>query len=217
MSEETEAATGEADAGAGADVHAADDTADAGAEDTETRDLEAEVERLRNRVEELENDLATLDDDVNSRKMAMISTKGTLDMAYPPLILASTAAAFGWEVKVFHTFWGLDILHEEKSRNLKMSSAGNPSMPVPNLLAVLPGMDEVTTRMMRKRIRDNDTASVEELVEKCLETGVELQACQMTQELMDYDEEDFYDGVVTGVGAATAFNYMADAQIQLLV
>lgn len=217
MSEDSQQATG--DAGADAEAASAEDTVsdERAADAAEDSDLETEVERLRNRVEELESDLAALDDDVHSKKMAMISTKGTLDMAYPPLILASTAAAFGWEVKVFHTFWGLDILHEERSKNLKMSSAGNPNMPVPNLVAVLPGMDEVTTRMMRKRIRDNDTASVEELVEKCLETGVELQACQMTQDLMDYDEEEFYDGVVTGVGAATAFNYMAEAEVQLLV
>ncbi len=219
MSEEAEPSTGDADAGA--DAASAEDAATgetvSSSSESPADDLEAEVERLRSRVDELESDLAALDEDVNSRKMAMIATKGTLDMAYPPLILASTAAAFGWEVKVFHTFWGLDILHEERSKKLKLSSAGNPNMPVPNLLAVLPGMDEVTTRMMRKRIRDNDTASVEELVEKCLETGVELQACQMTQDLMDYDEDDFYDGVVTGVGAATAFNYMADAEIQLLV
>ncbi len=217
---ETEAVAGETDVDAEADAASAEEP---GAEEaldgsTDASDsLEAEVEELRSRVQELETDLAALDDDVNSKKMAMIATKGSLDMAYPPLILASTAAAFGWEVKVFHTFWGLDILHEKKSKNLQLSSVGNPNMPVPNLLAVLPGMDRMTTAMMRKKIKENDTASVEELVDTCLDTGVELQACQMTQDLMEYEEDDFYDGVVTGVGAATAFNYMADAEIQLMI
>ena len=172
---------------------------------------------LAARVEELEESLAEATGEDDGKKMSIIATKGTLDMAYPPLILASTAAAFGYDVTVFHTFWGLDILHEEHSKNLSMSSVGNPNMPVPNAIAALPGMDRMTTRMMEGRIEDNDTASIEELLETSLDMGVEFQACQMTIELMDYDEDDFYDGVTTGVGAATALQDMAEADIQLLV
>ena len=174
---------------------------------------------LAARVEELEEQLAaaTADDGEDTKKMAIIATKGTLDMAYPPLILASTAAAFGYDVTVFHTFWGLDILHEERSKDLKLSSVGNPNMPVPNVVGALPGMDRVTTKMMERRIDDNDTATIEELIDTSLEMGVEFQACQMTIELMDYDEEDFFDGVRTGVGAATAVQDMAEADIQLLI
>jgi len=187
------------------------DGADAAADDAPTRaELAARVDEL----EEALGDVATGDD---GKKMSIIATKGTLDMAYPPLILASTAAAFGYEVTVFHTFWGLDILHEERSENLQLSSVGNPNMPMPNAVAALPGMDRVTTRMMRKRIADNDTASIKELFETSLDMGVEFQACQMTIELMGYDEDDFYDGVTTGVGAATALQDMAEADIQLLV
>jgi len=173
--------------------------------------------QLQARIEELEESVAELEADDDQKKMSIIATKGTLDMAYPPLILASTAAAFGYDVTVFHTFWGLEILHEERSKDLKLSSVGNPNMPVPNVVGAIPGMDRVTTRMMQKRIEDNDTASIEELLETSLDMGVEFQACQMTIELMDYDEDDFYDGVTTGVGAATALEDMADADIQLLV
>ena len=174
---------------------------------------------LEARVNELEDRLADVEaeSDDGQQKMSIIATKGTLDMAYPPLILASTAAAFGWEVTVFHTFWGLDILHEEHSKALQMSSVGNPNMPVPNAIGALPGMDRVTTKMMEKQIEDNDTATIEELLETSLDMGVEFQACQMTIDLMDYDEADFYDGVTTGVGAATAVKAMADADIQLFV
>jgi len=177
------------------------------------------VADLRARIEELESDLADLEAEVgdDSKKMVIIATKGTLDMAYPPLILASTAAAFGYDVTVFHTFWGLEILHEEHSTELKLSSVGNPNMPMPNAIAALPGMDEVTTRMMRKRIADNDVATVEELIETSLETGVDLQACQMTIDLLGYDEDEFFDGVTTGVGAASAFQEMVEADVQLLV
>ncbi|WP_266080456.1 DsrE/DsrF/DrsH-like family protein [Haladaptatus caseinilyticus] len=173
---------------------------------------------LRERIEALEGELADLKDEVGGRKkMTIIATKGTLDMAYPPLILASTAAAFGWDVVVFHTFWGLDILHEEKSKNLKLSAVGNPSMPMPNAMAALPGMDAMATKMMEKKIEENGTATIEELIDVSIESGVELQACQMTMDLMDFDESEFYDGVVSGVGAATALEHMADADIQLLV
>jgi len=187
------------------------DTPDASADDAPTR---AELDA---RVDELEAALEEADDDDGQKKMSIIATKGTLDMAYPPLILASTAAAFGYEVTVFHTFWGLDILHEEKSSDLKLSAVGNPNMPVPNAVAAIPGMDRVATSMMEKKIEDNDTATIEELLETSLEMGVEFQACQMTIELMDYDEDNFFDGVTTGVGAATALQDMAEADIQLLV
>jgi peroxiredoxin family protein len=177
------------------------------------------VAELRAHVDELESELASLRTDIEDgpQRMVIVATKGTLDMAYPPLILASTAAAFGYDVTVFHTFWGLEILHEEHAGELGLSSVGNPNMPVPNAIGALPGMDAVTTRMMRKRIADNDVASVEELIETALESGVDLQACQMTIDLLGYDEADFFDGVTVGVGAATAFQEMMDADIQLLV
>ncbi|MCY4730689.1 DsrE/DsrF/DrsH-like family protein [Natronomonas gomsonensis] len=174
---------------------------------------------LQARIEELEDKVATLETDTadDTKKMTIVATQGTFDMAYPPLILASTAAAFGWDVVVFHTFWGLDILHEEKSKDLKLSAVGNPSMPMPNALAALPGMDSMATKMMEKRISDNGTATIEELIELSIDQGVELQACQMTIELMEYDEDDFYDDVTVGVGAATALQHMAESDIQLLV
>ncbi|MFC7192640.1 DsrE/DsrF/DrsH-like family protein [Halocatena marina] len=174
---------------------------------------------LEERIAELEDRLADVETESGDEqpKMSIIATKGTLDMAYPPLILASTAAAFGYEVTIFHTFWGLDILHEERSKRLKLSSVGNPNMPVPNVVGALPGMDRVTTKMMEKQIEDNDTATIEELIETSLDMGVEFQACQMTIDLMDYDEDDFYDGVTVGVGAATAIRDMSVSDIQLLV
>ncbi|SFR42597.1 DsrE/DsrF/DrsH-like family protein [Halogeometricum limi] len=183
----------------------------------------ASVEELRAQVEALRSELSDLrsavdaDGGDDTRRMTIIATKGTLDMAYPPLILASTAAAFGWDVVVFHTFWGLDILHEERSKKLKLSAVGNPSMPMPNAVASLPFMDDAATWYMNKKIADNGTATIDELIETSLDMGVDLQACQMTIDLMDYDEDEFRDGVTVGVGAATALQHMADADVQLFV
>ena len=178
-----------------------------------------EVAALRERIDDLEQQLAEadIDADDDTKSMVIVATKGSLDMAYPPLILASTAAAFGWDVTIFHTFWGLDILHEERSKDLKLSAVGNPNMSLPNAVAALPGMDRVASTMMRKRIDSNDVASIEELIDTCNAMDVEMQACQMTIDLLEYDEDDFYDGVTVGVGAATALEQMADADIQLLV
>ncbi|ERH13868.1 MAG: hypothetical protein J07HB67_00121 [halophilic archaeon J07HB67] len=176
---------------------------------------------LATRVAELEEELAELNEDVaavqTEDKMVIVATQGTLDMAYPPLILASTAAAFGYDVTVFHTFWGLEVLHEDHASDLSLSAVGNPNLSVPNAVAALPGMDAVTSRMMRQKIDDEDVASVEELIQTSLDTGVDLQACQMTMDLFDYEETEFFDGVTTGVGAATAFQEMTDADIQLFV
>ena len=194
------------------DTKAGNDASDAGSNEPDLAELRTQVEELREQVADLEAE--TADD---GKSMVIVATKGTLDMAYPPLILASTAAAFGWDVTVFHTFWGLDILHEERSGNLKLSAVGNPSMPMPNAVAALPGMDSVATRMMRKRIADNGTATIEELIDVSLDQGVDLQACQMTMELMDYEDEDLFEGVTTGVGAATALGEMADADVQLMI
>ena len=119
--------------------------------------------------------------------------------------------------RVFHTFWGLDILHAEKSKSLQLSAVGNPNMPVPNIVAALPGMDRFATRKMEQLIEEHGTPTIEELIELSFDQGVELQACQMTMELMGYEERDMYAGVTTGVGAATALEFMGDAEIQLLI
>ncbi|WP_435064158.1 DsrE/DsrF/DrsH-like family protein [Halobaculum sp. EA56] len=181
-------------------------------------DAAERVAELEARIEQLEaesGNAAVAERDQKS--MVIIATQGTLDMAYPPLILASTAAAFDWDVTVFHTFWGLDILHEQRSSDLKLSAVGNPNMPVPNAVGALPGMDRLATTMMERRIADNDVATIGELLETSLEMGVDLQACQMTMDLMDYDDDAFHDGVTVGVGAATALSQMAEADVQLLV
>ena len=191
---------------------------DTGAESPPTREqLAARVAELESELEAVREEAADAAAAADSQKMVIVATQGTLDTAYPPLILASTAAAFGYDVTVFHTFWGLEVLHEDHAGDLPLSPVGNPNLGVPDALGVLPGVDAVTARMMRRKIDAEDVAGVEELIETSLDTGVDLQACQMTMDLFDYDEDDFFDGVTTGVGAATAFQEMTDADVQLLV
>lgn len=153
------------------------------------------------------------------KKMAIIATKGTLDMAYPPFILASTAAALGFEVQVFFTFYGLQLLRKDLS-DVKISPLANPAMPMPVPMPVfvqmLPGMETMATMMMKDKLKKKGVASLEELRSLCLEAEVKFVACQMTVDLFDFNKEDFIDGIEYG-GAATFLGFAGDTDICLFV
>ena len=155
---------------------------------------------------------------MTEKKLAIIATKGTLDWAYPPFILASTAAALGYETEIFFTFYGLQLL--KKDLNLQVSSLGNPGMPmpmpVPVLLQALPGMQSMMTMMMKQKMKSKGVASVEELRELCQEAEVKLIACQMTVDLFEMDTKEFVDGVEYG-GAATFFEFAGQSDICLYI
>lgn len=154
-----------------------------------------------------------------AKKLALIASKGTLDWAYPPFILASTAAALDYEVSIFFTFYGLTLLKKDIS-DLKVSPLGNPAMPmplpIPNLVQALPGMESMATMMMKQKIADKGVASIQELREICLESGVKLIACQMTMDLFDFKREEFIDGIEIG-GAASFFEFAGEADVSLFI
>ena len=153
-----------------------------------------------------------------SKKMAIIATKGTLDWAYPPFILSSTAAALGYQVEIFFTFYGLNLL--EKHLDLKVSSLGNPGMPMPIpmpvLIQALPGMQYFMTSMMKKKLEDKGVVPLEELREICQEAEVKFIACQMTVDLFEMDINTFVDDV-TYAGASAFINFSANADISLYI
>ena len=150
--------------------------------------------------------------------LAIIATKGTMDWAYPPFILASTASALGWDVSVFFTFYGLELL--KKELHLEVSPLGNPGMPmkmpfgpkwfkginwnIPNaIMASVPGFEKIATGLMKKTVKNNGVASIDELRSACIESGVNLVACQMTVDLFGYTHADFIPEVKEWIGAAT--------------
>ncbi|MBK6334792.1 MAG: DsrE/DsrF/DrsH-like family protein [Betaproteobacteria bacterium] len=153
------------------------------------------------------------------KKMAIIATKGTLDMAYPPLILASTAAAMGFEVQIFFTFYGLQLLRKSL-RHIKISPLANPAMPMPVpmpvLLSSLPGMQAMATKMMKQKIKKKGVASLEELRDLCHEAGVKFIACQMTVDLFEFKKADFIEGIEFG-GAATFLEFAGNTDICLFI
>jgi len=165
--------------------------------------------------------------------MAIIATKGTLDWAYPPFILASTAAALGWKVSMFFTFYGLGLLRKDIG-DLKVSPLGNPGMPmkmpfgpdwfkdinwnIPNAVqSVVPGFETMATALMKQTISNKGVAGVSELREACVEGGVELIGCQMTVDLFGFTRDDFIPSVKDYVGAASFLNIAKDADVSLFI
>lgn len=156
------------------------------------------------------------------KKLAIIATKGSLDWAYPPFILASTAAALGYEVQIFFTFYGLQLL--KKKLALEVTPLGNPGMPMPMgmdkwfpvLGMTLPGMQGMMTAMMKKKMKDKGVASIDELRSLCQEAEVRLIACQMTVDLFDMDSSGFIDGVEYA-GAASFFEFAGESDICLYI
>ena len=153
---------------------------------------------------------------MGDKKFAIIATKGTLDWAYPPYILGSTAAALGYEVSIFFTFYGLNLL--KKKLDLKVTSLGNPAMPmpmpIPVMVQILPGMEAMMTSMMKAKMKSKGVASIEELRELCIEAEVRMIACQMTVDLFEYSTDEFIDGIEYG-GAATFLEFAGDADITM--
>ena len=163
--------------------------------------------------------------------MSIIATKGTLDWAYPPFILASTAAALGWKVDIFFTFYGLLLLKKKLDANV--SPLGNPAMPMkmpfgpkwfqdydwpmPNLLmAGVPGFEKVATGLMKKTFKNKGVATVEELRSLCLEADVNMIACQMTMDMFEYGQDDMISGLEIG-GAATYIEVATQSHINLFI
>ena len=159
---------------------------------------------------------------MSEKKLALIATKGSLDWAYPPFILASTAAALGYETQIFFTFYGLQLL--KKKLNLSVTPLGNPGMPMPMAMdkwfpvlgTAIPGMQAIMTMMMKQKMKAKGVASIEELRDICLEAEVKLIACQMTVDLFDMDSSDFIDGI-DYAGATTFFEFAGQSDVNLFI
>ncbi|MEK6781803.1 MAG: DsrE/DsrF/DrsH-like family protein [Bacteroidota bacterium] len=166
-----------------------------------------------------------------TNKLALIASKGTLDWAYPPFILATAAAAMGWQVGIFFTFYGLPLL--KKDLSLTVSPLGNPAMPmkmpfgpagfqnvnwpIPNvLMAGIPGFENVATSLMKKTFANKGVATIGELRDAAIEQDVRLIGCQMTMDVFGFDKEDFIEQAEIG-GAATFLEFASDANVSLFI
>lgn len=164
------------------------------------------------------------EDETNRKSMTIIVTKGTLDWAYPPFILGTTAAAMDVDVTMFFTFYGLGLLKKDLD-GLQISTLGNPAMEMPmmgmhmtmpNLISALPGVDAMASGMMKSLIKKKGVASIPELREAAIESNVEMIACQMTLDLFEMDKKDLIDGIELG-GAATYMEQALKSDINLFI
>lgn len=196
---------------------------------TTTRAPAALEEAIRARVDEVargeikrlvaEQIAEAMQQDPAKNTVAIIASKGTLDMAYPPLILASAAAAMGEEVEIFFTFYGLNIIKKGGAKHLKVAPIANPAMPVPmpNILGMLPGMTRLATWMMKSQFfGKHNVATIPVLLQECQDLGVKFIACQMTMDVMGIKASDLIPGVEIG-GAATFLNEASNAHVTLFV
>ncbi|MEM3101861.1 MAG: DsrE/DsrF/DrsH-like family protein, partial [Candidatus Caldarchaeum sp.] len=146
-------------------------------------------------------------------KLCIILSKGTLDMAYPAFMLANAAAVMGYEVHIFFTFWGMDVINKKKIDSLKIASVGNPGLPMPNILGILPGMTSMATRMLKGKMLKQKVPSIRELVKNAKDAGVKLHACSTTMDVMGLKKEDFIPEVDDVVGAATFIQLSEGGQV----
>ncbi len=153
------------------------------------------------------------------RKLCIICSKGTLDMAYPGLILANAALMEGIDVTMFFTFWGLDMVNKKKMTHLKCSPLGNPSMAmpngmgIPNIVGMLPGMTDMASVMMKKEIDKLDFPPVDEFLEMVADAGGKLYGCKMSMDMMKLTKDDLFEGINSVVGAMEFMEMSEGAQV----
>lgn len=152
------------------------------------------------------------------KRLAIIASKADIPGAYPPLILASTAAAMDYEVSIFFTFFGLNMLKKKKLNKLKVTPVGETAMPmpIPQIVGMVPGMTDMATMMMKNWMKKAKVAKLQELMDLCIEAGVKIIACQMTMDVMKIKRKDLIDECEVG-GAATFLEFASEADINLYI
>jgi peroxiredoxin family protein len=153
------------------------------------------------------------DEEASDRKLAIICSKGSLDMAYPALIMGNAALGEGVEVHLFFTFWGFDIINRKTMGKLHFTPLANPAAHMPHAVMGLPGMQSVATRMMRKQIADLDVPDVPEFLDMIADAGGHLWACRMSADMMKLTEDDLSERVEGIISASDFIELSEGAQI----
>ena len=153
------------------------------------------------------------DDTGTGRKLAIICSKGNLDMAYPGLVLANAALGEGVETHLFFTFWGFDVITKSRMHDLKFTPLGNTATHLPQGLGGIPGMTAMATHMMKKQIADVGVPEVPEFLEQIVASGGHLWACRMSADMMHLTEADLYEEVEGIISAADFIEKTEGAQL----
>ncbi len=169
--------------------------------------------------------MEAVEPETKRKRLALVCSKGNLDEIYPILIMASTAGALGWETGVFCTFYGLDLVNKNRVGKAKVSAIGNPASPppfaqvpvkVPSIIGILPGAQSLATWFMKRWMKKSRIPTAEELMDVCLESGVEFYACATTMGVMGVDQKDIVEGV-SCLGATAFLDFASEADVSLFV
>jgi peroxiredoxin family protein len=150
-------------------------------------------------------------------KLVIVCSKGSLDMAYPPLMLATTAAAMGMEVHLYFTFWGMNMITKKNIDSLKISPVGNPALPMPNILGMIPGMSRMVTSIMKKKMQKMKMPTIKEMIATAKEGGVKFHACSPSMNMMELAKDDLIPEVDDIIGATTYLDLASEDAITLFV
>ena len=150
-------------------------------------------------------------------RLVIICSKGSLDMAYPPLMLATTAAAMGMDAHLYFTFWGMNMITKKTVDSLKISPVGNPALPMPNILGMIPGMSSMVTSMMQKKMQKMKMPTIREMIATAKESGVKFHACSPSLNMMGLKREDLIPEVDDIIGASTYLDLASEDAITLFV
>jgi peroxiredoxin family protein len=153
------------------------------------------------------------DTSTEGRKLAIICSKGSLDMAYPGLILANAALGEGVETHLFFTFWGFEMINKKTMSNLKFTMLGNPATHLPQGLGGIPGMTSIATHQMKKAIQETGVPDVPEFLQQIVDSGGHLWACRMSADMQDLHAEDLYEEVEAIISAADFIEKTDGAQL----
>ncbi len=150
-------------------------------------------------------------------KLVIVCSKGSLDMAYPPLMLATSGAAMGMDVHLYFTFWGIDMVRKSTVESLKISPVGNPAMPMPNILGMIPGMTRLATRSMKGKMDKMKMPTIQEMIKTAKEAGVHFHACSPSMQMMNLTKDDLIPEVDDIIGATTYLDLASDDAITLFI
>jgi peroxiredoxin family protein len=161
----------------------------------------------------------------DNRHVAFICSKGTLDMAYPALVMGWAALGNGIDVTIFFTFWGMDLINKNRVDHLQLAPVANTSMKmsmmgvdtgnlgIPQVMGVLPGMTAFATKLMKDKMEDLEVPPVREYLQMLVDGGAKLYACKMSVDMMDLDKDDFVEGVIDIVTASDFMDMTEGAQV----
>jgi peroxiredoxin family protein len=155
--------------------------------------------------------------ELKRNRLVIICSKGSLDMAYPPLMLATTGAAMGMDVHLYFTFWGMNMITKKTINSLKISPVGNPALPMPNILGMIPGMSGMVTSMMKKKMEKMKMPSIRDMITTAKQSGVKFHACSPSMNMMGLTKDDLIPEVDDIIGATTYLDLASEDAITLFV